>query len=193
MLRVYIVSHLPVPEDVIDHVGEVLSRVSGVDVYSLLMEELVDFALQFYDSVRGQVNAELLLSFLKSITRVSSYTLEKYVYVIDVDAFVPGLDFVFGVAELCGDVAVVFTLRLRQEFWNGFYRIEVDPRRLFRERLKKEILHELGHTLCLEHCPNRRCVMSFSNSIIDVDYKSADFCVECLGKLRRIVSWRRKL
>ncbi len=193
MLRVYIVSHFPVPEDVVGHVSDVLSGVSEVDVRVLFMEELVDFALQFYDAVRGQVNAELLLRFLKSSTQVSSSTVEKYVYVVDVDAFVPGLNFVFGIAEYCGDVAIVFTPRLRQEFWGDLYRVQGDPEEIFCERLKKEILHELGHTLCLDHCKNRKCVMSFSNTIMDVDYKEANYCTSCLAKLRSTLMWGKKI
>jgi len=193
MLRVYVVSHFPIPDVVIDHISAVLSRVSEVEIRPLLMEELVDFALQFYDSARGQVNAELLLNFLKSITQVSPSVMEKYVYIIDVDAFVPGLNFVFGIAEFCGDIAIVFTTRLRQEFWSDLYRVEGDIEDVFCERLKKEILHELGHTLCLDHCRNRKCVMSFSNTIMDVDYKEANYCAACLNKLRSTVTWRRKI
>jgi archaemetzincin len=49
--------------------------------------------------------------------------------------------------------------------------------------VEKETLHELGHILGLEHCPNPRCVMSFSNSIYDVDRKEARFCEMCKKKL----------
>jgi archaemetzincin len=108
------------------------------------------------------------------------------VIVIDDDGYVPDLNFVFGIAELCGNIAIVFTERLKVTYIG-----EIDITTLFYERLTKEILHELGHTLCLEHCPNRRCVMSFSNSILDVDYKEARYCRTCIEKARSVISWKK--
>jgi len=50
---------------------------------------------------------------------------------------------------------------------------------LFRERLTKEAVHELGHVYGLGHCRDRRRVMAFSNALADTDEKRADFCVRC--------------
>lgn len=54
---------------------------------------------------------------------------------------------------------------------------------LFHLRAVKEAVHELGHTYGLGHCRNPRCVMSFSNSLRDVDRKERDFCPSCRRKL----------
>jgi archaemetzincin len=54
---------------------------------------------------------------------------------------------------------------------------------LFRQRVTKEAVHELGHTYGLVHCPNRRCVMAFSNSLHDTDVKSLEFCPICRERL----------
>jgi len=40
-------------------------------------------------------------------------------------------------------------------------------------------LHEIGHTLGADNCPNRGCVMSFSDSVEGVDRKSRSFCGRC--------------
>ena len=41
-------------------------------------------------------------------------------------------------------------------------------------------LHEVGHALfALRHCNNPKCVMSFSNTIFDVDRKSKEVCKNC--------------
>jgi archaemetzincin len=96
---------------------------------------------------------------------------ERVVGVIDADAFAPGLNFIFGQAKLPGRYAVVALPRLRDSFRGR-------PKNVakFHDRALKETVHELGHTFGFEHCPNRKCVMHFSNSFGDTDYKNAQFC-----------------
>jgi len=55
---------------------------------------------------------------------------------------------------------------------------------LFFERTFKELNHELGHTFGLLHCNSPRCVMNFSNSVLEVDQKSRFFCEKCQKKLK---------
>ncbi|HPJ30657.1 MAG TPA: archaemetzincin family Zn-dependent metalloprotease [Methanothrix sp.] len=92
--------------------------------------------------------------------------------VIDEDIFVAETNFIFGLA--CGSRAIISLARLRQEF----YGLSPDPE-LFRERAKKEAIHELGHVFGLSHCTDKRCVMAFSNSIGETDFKSSRFCERC--------------
>lgn len=46
---------------------------------------------------------------------------------------------------------------------------------------KKTVLHEIGHTLGLEHCDNKNCLMSIYND----DYVVRDFCSNCKKKINR--------
>jgi archaemetzincin len=48
----------------------------------------------------------------------------------------------------------------------------------------KEAVHELGHTLGMEHCPDRSCVMYFSNSLADTDRKGEAYCSRCAARLK---------
>ena len=90
------------------------------------------------------------------------------------DLYIPVLTFLFGEAQLNGPGAVVSTFRLH----NAFYGLREDPALLY-DRLLKECLHELGHTLGLVHCEDFRCVMYASTYIEESDIKAADFCGRC--------------
>jgi archaemetzincin len=103
---------------------------------------------------------------------------EKVVGIVDVDLYVPRLNFVFGEADVASGTAIVSLCRLKQEY----YGLAPDEE-LFLERAGKEIVHELGHTFGLGHCPNNRCVMHFSNSLADTDLKKALFCSMCRPKI----------
>jgi archaemetzincin len=59
-----------------------------------------------------------------------------------------------------------------------FYHLPPDHH-LFLLRTVKEAIHELGHTGGLEHCPDPRCVMYFSNTLADTDHKDYQFCARC--------------
>ncbi len=103
---------------------------------------------------------------------------DRVLGVVDVDIFAPGLNFVFGVAELEGRKAIMSLQRLRQEY----YGLPEDGG-LFQERVIKEAVHEMGHTYGLKHCPDGGCVMHFSNSLGDTDNKGRQFCAVCRGRL----------
>jgi archaemetzincin len=97
---------------------------------------------------------------------------EAVLGVIDEDLFVADANFIFGLAY--GNRAIISLTRLRQEF----YGLSSNPD-LLRERVLKEAVHELGHVFGLPHCPDRRCTMHFSNSIIDTDLKGSWYCERC--------------
>jgi len=98
--------------------------------------------------------------------------------ITEVDIFVKGLNFVFGLAD--DRRALISLRRLRQEF----YELQEDGP-LLELRALKEVVHELGHVFGLAHCPERRCVMYFSNSILDTDFKDWRYCRGCAEILRR--------
>jgi len=90
------------------------------------------------------------------------------------DLFVPVLSFVYGQAQLGGKVAVVSLARLRPEF----HGLPGSPEVLAR-RAAAEAVHEVGHTFGLVHCPDRRCPMSLSIDLPDLDGKTATPCPAC--------------
>jgi len=130
-----------------------------------------DFA---YDSLRGQYYSTALVHRMHTARAPETWRL---LGVADIDLFIPIFTFVFGEAQLGpanATTAVVSLHRLRQEF----YGLPPDAPLLV-DRLVKESLHELGHTLGLRHCAHYRCVMSSSSSVEKIDTKSAQFCAGC--------------
>ncbi len=91
-----------------------------------------------------------------------------------VDLYIPILTFVFGEAQVGGACALLSAHRLRQEF----YGLPSDHD-LFRRRVIKEAVHELGHTLNLTHCADYRCAMASSHAVEWVDLKDTALCEGC--------------
>jgi archaemetzincin len=127
-----------------------------------------------YDSRRKQYLATKLLSRLKKSGVAKD---EKVLGIVDVDLYAPGLNFIFGQAEIAAGVAIISLCRLRQEYYGP------PDQAIYLDRATKEAVHELGHTFGLDHCSNERCVMHFSNSLADTDLKQAAFCSRCRPKL----------
>jgi archaemetzincin len=94
------------------------------------------------------------------------------------DLFVPVLSFVYGQAQLGGRVAVVSLARLRP----AFHGLPESPAVLER-RAATEAVHEVGHTFGLVHCLDRRCPMSLSIDLPDLDGKTATPCDACAALL----------
>lgn len=128
-----------------------------------------------YEPRRKQYLASTLIDLLNAFPKERD---DRVVGIVDVDLYTPGLYFVFGEADISAGTAVVSLARLKQEF----YGLPPD-RKLLIERATKEIVHELGHTFGLGHCPNPKCVMHFSNCLADTDYKQVNFCNKCHPKL----------
>jgi archaemetzincin len=125
-------------------------------------------------------NQYLSTMILNALMNEKEYTpFEKILGIVDHDLYVPELNFVFG--EASPRVAVISLTRLRQEFYNL-----PQDQNLFHKRALTEAVHELGHTYGLGHCENPRCVMFFSNSLIDTDRKGSEFCPKCKRNLREI-------
>jgi len=127
-----------------------------------------DFA---FHGERQQYHSSEILQRMQSFVTAESW---RMLGIGAVDFYILILTFVFGEAQMGGPCAVVSAHRLRQEF----YGLPPD-RDLFRQRVIKEAVHEVGHTLNLTHCEDYRCVMASSHAVEWIDLKESTLCAAC--------------
>ncbi len=166
--RIYL---LPVGPADLARLGAVGAEVAGALGSAVALAAGVGEPAYAYDPLRQQYWSTRIL---KEILPLLPADGAKLVGATEVDLFIPILTFVFGEAQLGGTAALVSSFRLRQEYY-GLAPNEA----LLRRRLKKEVLHELGHTFGLTHCAHEACVMYLANAIVDVDRKGDFFCPAC--------------
>ncbi len=170
-------------EDIVESLQEPLEQIFRVPI--VLAQSHPDIE-EFYDPPRGQYNSTSILLHLKSIEahlRTAGWRNRgrtKTLAVLDSDLFIPILTYVFGEAELNGDVAVVSYYRLMNELY-GLPGNDA----VFMQRVRKEALHELGHLYGLFHCEHQECAMHASTYVEDIDLKGDSFCNRCLDVVRR--------
>jgi archaemetzincin len=143
------------------------------DTEVFLSSKRLEVPEESYNPARKQFNSTKILSFMiDSIKEASTHVLG----VTNVDLYVPGLNYVFGQAQCpCpGTFAII-----------SVHRLQHPDEAVLLDRVVKEAVHELGHTFGLTHCDNPRCVMHFSNSLMDTDIKGKTFCEKCLNRIKR--------
>lgn len=127
-----------------------------------------------FNPKRGQYYSTVILN---KLDLLRSSPREKILGIMDDDLYVPSLSFVLSEANPQAKVAIISTNRLRQQSLDIF-----DDEKLYFSRTIKELVHNLGHLLNLKHCLNPKCVMHFSDTLLEVDGKSEKFCDNCKRK-----------
>ena len=128
-----------------------------------------------YHTERQQYHSSEILARMQALVRARDW---RFLAVADVDLYIPILKYVFGEAQMGGPCAVVSLHRLHQEF----YGLERDDA-LLSQRLLKESIHELGHTLNLHHCQDYRCAMASSHAVEWIDLRESTLCESCRAQM----------
>jgi archaemetzincin len=123
---------------------------------------------ELFNAIRQQYPAPVILKFISE--RFHGRTLG----ITDEDLYAEDLSFVFGQAYCPGNASLISIRRLDPVFYK-----QRPDEKLFIERAVKEAVHEVGHMFGLKHCTIMNCVMSFSNTVGDVDRKRRAMCDSC--------------
>ena len=159
------IGKLDVDREFLGQLGEVIQTVFG---YPTQIQPLLEEKDLWVDPVRKQCHSTPILDTLAFISPPEAM---KILAITKVDLFIPILTHVYGEAQLGGKACILSTYR----FSEG-----TDPTAdIFRNRLFKEAIHELGHTFNLRHCPDASCVMHYCRGVKEVDRKSNEFCRYC--------------
>jgi archaemetzincin len=153
-----------IPLDVVDEV--MMTVATNLHVRTVLAPS-IPLAPSAFDEHRRQYSSTEIL---QTLAAVKHDEWERVLGVVDVDLYVPDLNFVFGEADMVRGVAVFSLTRLRPSGSSQ------GATALFLKRAATEAIHELGHTYGLRHCRDPHCVMWFSNTLAESDRKGLAFC-----------------
>jgi len=159
------------PPDTVAEIGPILANNLNAQVVTAPGIALTSSA---YDAHRRQYHSTQILD---ALARTKRTEWERLLGVVDVDLYVPELNFVFGEADRRRGVAVFSLARLRPSGSGE------NAHALFLKRAATEAIHELGHTYGLGHCRDRDCVMWFSNTLAESDRKGLAFCAAHASQL----------
>jgi archaemetzincin len=124
-----------------------------------------------YHGERQQYHSSEILQAMQRLVTRDSW---RVLGVTAVDLYIPILTFVFGEAQIGGPCGLVSAHRLRQEFYGLPPNAE-----MLGQRLLKEAVHEVGHTLALTHCEDYQCAMAPSHAVEWIDLKDVSLCETC--------------
>jgi len=175
-LSIALISLGPVPTRDMTEARQAIEDQFDAHVY--VVSKPVTLPDSAYYAPRKRYKAEKLISFLDDGLSIHS---DRIIGITTSDistAYRGRSDWgVIGSSE--GRAAVVSTYRLGGK--------DV-PQNLKDSRLRKNVLHELGHTFGLDHCPNTKCLMQDGQGgILTTDRADEAFCVECAKKLGHVL------
>lgn len=158
---------------------EIIPNLENLSSFKFEIKPLDIDISEAYSIERGQYHSTKILKLMNEKLSDES---SKVLGIVKNDLFIPVLTYVFGEAQLNGKCSLISLFRLHEEFYSG-----QSNKKLLKERVIKEILHELGHNFGLIHCKDWECVMHSSSSIEEVDIKGSTYCKNCKERIKEVI------
>jgi archaemetzincin len=165
---ILLISHGQFEKDILEIIAEDVNKEFN---YPIKFKNSRADLNEFYDPTRRQYDGNKIV---RSLDTLSEPETLKIIGLFEVDLFIPILTYIFGQAIFKGKTGIVSIYRLKNELY-GMKKDEA----LLLNRLKKVVIHELGHTFGLAHCHLPNCVMRSSTYVEDIDQKKYNLCSSC--------------
>ncbi len=149
-----------------------------VGFYKLEIKVLprVDLPAKAFYKPRSRYRAEKLLDFLEARRPKDGYRILGLTGV-DISTTNGAIhDWgILGLATMDGGACVISSFRCKMRSRGAQHA---------RERLAKVAVHEIGHTLGLDHCPTVGCVMEDARGLVKTCDREYDLCAKCRRQLK---------
>jgi len=149
------------------------------DRYEYDIKEL-SIKLSYKGQYGDKINVRELIEAFRRDNKVKKGIID--IIIISKDIYFNGKEYIFAATHVPSKTIVISLYRLLRKYSLKEY----DDISVVRKRVFKEILHEIGHMLGLDHCSDRKCVMSFSPDLKSLDNKLPFFCSSCVNKLKML-------
>ena len=170
----------PVPKDMIDQAVEGLRAHAPVEP---VVEQAQGFPASSRTPEKNRYRAAALLDWLAGLPLEKT---GKIMGITESDIVHPKGSNprwgILGLGSLDGRCSVLSTWRMKRKWENGGA-----PEALVRERLWKIAIHELGHTLGLEHCPTAGCIMEDAHGTVKTTDREKELCPSCASRYQRAI------
>jgi predicted Zn-dependent protease len=178
LMRVNIVPFESVPAIVKREVLSTAQSTFDADVTVRDRHSLPDAA---YNSRRDQYNGEELAIEVERIgnapTNLGLTTRDLYIPPDEsiLDVLKSNFDCVFSASFSDGSGGMCST-----------YRLETNNRSVFKSRVRKETVKQIGYMQGMEYCENSLCVLSHTPTVKELDNQTDTMCDSCRGIFKRI-------
>jgi archaemetzincin len=170
-LTVHLVALGIVPAETIAQTAKSLREAAPIDV---VIEPARPLPKSAQTIEKDRYSADALLTFLDDVPATAG---QKVMGIAEIDIVTPKNGNprwgILGLGSIDGKTSVISTYRMRRKWEGGA------PEPVVRDRLAKISLHELGHTLGLDHCPNKGCIMEDGHGTVKTVDAETVLCPRC--------------